>query len=111
MHKHDDTREYPAQLHFPLRGLAGEGAEAAIRASLEGVAGVLAIHVSAAQAVAEVTYDLAVVSPEELRARLLTAGVKPPTQKANAAGTARDHAEGACPAEDQGESDAIGRTR
>ncbi|MES2523221.1 MAG: heavy metal-associated domain-containing protein [Gemmatimonadota bacterium] len=110
MHKHDDTREYPAQLHFPLRGLASEGAEAAIRASLEGVAGVLAIHVSAAQAVAEVTYDLAVVSPEQLRARLVTAGVKSPHHTRNAAGADREHAEGPRPEGHDGEADGAGRT-
>lgn len=108
MPKHDDTREYPSQLHFPLRGLAGEGAEAAIRASLEGVVGVLAIHVSAAQAVAEVTYDLAVVSPEDIRARLLTAGVKPPSQRGNADGADRERPDGPRPAEDQGEADGVG---
>lgn len=110
MHKHDDTQQYPAQLHFPLRGLAGEGAEAAIRASLEGVAGVLAIHVSAAQAVAEVTYDLAVVSPEELRARLVTAGVKSPHHKRTAAGADREHTEGPHPAGHDGAPDGAGST-
>ncbi|WP_291164637.1 heavy-metal-associated domain-containing protein [Gemmatimonas sp. UBA7669] len=110
MHKHDDARQYPAQLHFPLRGLAGEGAEAAIRASLDGMAGVLAIHVSAAQAVAEVTYDLAVVSPEALRARLQTAGVKQPKHTAYTLGAESGDAPASRPAAGGGEVNGGGRT-
>lgn len=61
-------------LHFPLRGLASEGAGHAIRQALESVPGILHIEVSNVMAVAEVQFDEAVVSAAEVRARLDLAG-------------------------------------
>ncbi len=75
MHAHDPNERFP-RLHFPLRGLSGKGADAAIRESLADMPGILSIDVSTTRAVVEVRYDPAMVTPDTLRVRLSTAGVK-----------------------------------
>ncbi len=68
----------PGHLHFPLRGLAGTGAEAAIQEALAGVRGIQSVQVSSGLAIAEVVFDEAVVSADEIRARLGRAGQREP---------------------------------
>lgn len=65
-------------LRFPLRGLASEGAEHAVRNALANVPGILRIAVSNVMAVAEVEFDERVVSAEEVRAHLERAGQQSP---------------------------------
>lgn len=65
-------------IHHPLRGLASEGAERAVRQALEGLPGILKIEVSSGMAMAEVLFDEAVVSAEDVRARLELAGRQSP---------------------------------
>ena len=57
-------------LHHPLRGLASDGAEPAVREALRDLDGILSIEVSAGHAVAEVTFDPRRVTAHELRQRL-----------------------------------------
>lgn len=79
-----DAPRHPAgHLHFPLRGLAGEGAERAVHEALEGVPGILRIEVSSGMALAEVHFDEALVSAESVRTRLEGAGQRPTTKVAD----------------------------
>lgn len=73
-----------AMLTYPLRGLAGEGADHAVRTSLDDLAGVEGVSVRIADARARVTYDSAVVTPEAVVARLHTAGLTHRTRAAGA---------------------------
>ena len=73
------------QLYHPLRGLASEGAERAVRNALEGLPGILRIEVSIGMAMAEVVFDEALVSTDEVRARLALAGRQPPKAATDAA--------------------------
>jgi copper chaperone CopZ len=61
-------------LHFPLRGLASEGADEAVREALAGLPGIRSIQVSTGIAIAEVLFDETVVSADEIRTRLEHAG-------------------------------------
>lgn len=63
-------------LRHPLRGLASDGAEPAVREALEELDGILAIEVSVGHAIATVTFDPGRVTAEQVRARLQMAGVR-----------------------------------
>lgn len=81
----DDVRGSASQasprrghLRYPLRGLASEGAERAVRHALDGLPGILDIKVWIGMAVAEVLFDETLVSADDVRARLELAGRRPP---------------------------------
>ena len=61
-------------LSHPLRGLASEGAERAVRIALQGLPGILRIDVWNGRAIAEVLFDETRVSAAAVRARLELAG-------------------------------------
>jgi copper chaperone CopZ len=63
-------------LRHPLRGLASDGAEPAVREALGDVDGILSIEVSVGHAVVEVTFDPRRVTADQVRARLRMAGVR-----------------------------------
>ena len=68
-----DARE---TVRHPLRGLASDGAESAVRETLADLDGILFIEVSLGHAVAEVTFDPSRVTADEVRGRLRMAGVR-----------------------------------
>lgn len=63
------------RLDFPLRGLAGEGAQAVVDRVIGALSGVLSAKATAASVILQVEYDADVVSPEAIHDALARAGV------------------------------------
>jgi copper chaperone CopZ len=63
------------RLDLPLRGLAGEGAQAVVDGAIGTIRGVLSAEANAATVVLKVEYDADVVSPEAIHDALARAGV------------------------------------
>ena len=74
MSRHEDVGKTET-VELPLRGLAGEGAEAPIRSAFESIQGVVAVHVSIATFRVRVSYRPAPGVRERIDAALHSLGV------------------------------------
>lgn len=63
------------RLDLPLRGLAGEGAQAVVDRVIGTLPGVLSARANAAAVILQVEYDADVVSPEAIHDALARGGV------------------------------------
>ena len=62
-------------LSLPLRGLAGEGAQAVVDRALDGLAGITHARAAATSQVLDVEYDAERVTPAEIHEALRQAGI------------------------------------
>lgn len=73
-----ETRPPRATIEFPLRGLAGEGAEQEVRDALERVVGVVSVNVQMSAYRVRITYVAAPGTKEAIDAALHGLGVGTP---------------------------------
>lgn len=92
-------------LSYPLRGLAGEGAQAVVDRALGGLVGIQAARAEATAQILDVEYDAERITPSEIHEALRQAGIVHVADEPN-----RDHAVPSGDGTAQDEQDTLGRT-